>query len=297
VSGLEWQELASWVPTSDVTDLTYYRAGAQLVRYLIDKFGVPAVMQYYRSAPASTQPEEVDRELVAAFGESLADAWDGALQLSLPGGPCLTPFECSQPAIEVGESWSVEARCGVGYSYRTLELTEDTALVLAAPAARDRLGERDSLDMLLACDGLASAPTWTSVYPPRLATRLVPGRYALVLPRPEVDLTLEVAAFRMEASCEPALDASLILERGETLLAVPHSQDELFVALTGATTESADISAIGPAGARLCADCAEQACSELGAAPMPVKLVGAPVLVVDSADADAPFDLFSLQGL
>ncbi|HEY6078142.1 MAG TPA: hypothetical protein VIW29_05030, partial [Polyangiaceae bacterium] len=204
VSALDWRELAAWVPDGEARDLTFYRAGSQLVRYLIDTFGVEAVMAHYRSARSSATPAEVDEDFTSAFDQSLATAWQAALELELPGGPCLTPFECSHERLEVGESWQVEARCGVGYEYKTFELSQEEGVVLSAPEARDVLGERDSLGMLLACDGLAQAPTWTSFYPPRLATRLAAGRYALVLPRPQQSLSAQLSTFAAAPSCEAA---------------------------------------------------------------------------------------------
>jgi hypothetical protein len=296
VSALAWQDLAAWVPTGDVSDLTFYRAGTQLVRYLIDNFGVERFMQHYRAAPASTVPHEVDEDFAASFDESLEQAWKAALELELPGGPCLTPFECSQEPIELGESWQVKASCGVAYIYKTLQLSEASPLTLAAPGARDMRGERDSLDMLIACDGLWPVPTWTSVYPPRLATRLEAGKYALVLPVPEQSLRAELAAFGMASSCDAALQLPLVIE-GETTLAVPRGESTSYVALSAEATLAAELHDTGAASpTRVCRGCAlEPDCDELSNGPQALDPLAMPVLEVQAAEPDAAFTLISIR--
>jgi hypothetical protein len=296
VSALVWTDLAAWSPTGEATDLTYYRAGAQLVRYLIDEHGVEQVMRHYGSARASTAPEQVDADFVASFDESLSEAWAAALDLDLPGGPCLTPFECSHRPISLSETWRVEATCGVGYAYGTFELTEPTSLLLAAPAARDNRGERDSLDMLLACDGLTPAPIWTSFFPPRLATRLASGKYALVLPMPERSLQVELGAWSLELGCEAALAQPLTVS-DETTLAVPRSERTSYVALNAQQPLTAELQNAGAgSSARLCAGCSDtRECRELDSGPQRLDPGSMSLLEIESAGAAEAFTLVSIR--
>jgi hypothetical protein len=296
VSVLDWRELAAWVPDGGARDLTFYRAGAQLMRYLFDSFGVEAVLHHYRSARATTAADDVNSDFAATFDQSLKSAWQAALALDLPGGPCLTPFECSHDPLEVGENWQVEARCGIGYEYRTFELAREQGVVMSAPGARDVLGERDSLDMLMACDGLTAAPTWASFYPPRLATRLAAGRYVLVLPRPQESLKAQLSSFAAAPSCEAALEQPLVIGDAETVFAAAASAVATYVALSAEASLVVERQAAGTElRVRVCSGCSANAdCLELNSARQldPSQM---PVVRFDGASDASDFTLLGIR--
>jgi hypothetical protein len=302
VSALTWSDLASWVPSGKTSDLTYYRAGAQLVRYLVETFGVQQLMQHYRAARSSAVPAEVESDFSDSFGMSMADAWAAALELDLPGGPCLTPFECSHEPLALGNSWQVRGACGVGYASRTLELTVDTSLLLStAGGVPDHRGERDSSDMLVACDGKHAFPTWTmSREPPSLATRLEAGTYALILPLPaaEAAVTLTTTPAGLVADCSASADQTLPIADDTLQLAVPLSGETWYARLAADGNPSVEAFFIDQvrAPARLCASCdADSPCTDVTAETKETDIATMPVLEVNTESRREGFTLLTVQ--
>jgi hypothetical protein len=270
VSQLSWQDLATWQPNGSDADLTYYRAGTQLVRYLVEQNGVPAVMAYYAVASVSSDAGAVNAAFLQAFGQSFGDAWREALALDLPGGPCLTPFECSNDPLLVGDTWQAEPACGVHYRYRRLDLSSDAALLFTLNGAADHVGERDSLDLLLACDGRQPFPTWTSYSPVPIATRLSSGSYALVMPASDTQAELGISATGPTPTCDAALAAPVPLTGPVLIVAAPADGGTWFTGIQTDSTQSLQLSPQAPS-LQLCPDCtADSSCQQPGTAALAV---------------------------
>jgi hypothetical protein len=297
VSALSWTDLVSWQPSGADGDLTYYRAATQLVRYLIDRFGVEPVMSYYRRALFSSDPAIVEEDFSASFEQSLAQAWSDALEIDLPGGPCLTPFECSHELLALGENLRVDHTCGVGYRYRTLELAVPSSFVAEAQGVADWRFERDSHDMLIACDGLNGFPYWSSGSAGPLATRLASGSYALIVPMPADTLQVTLMPGGVTDSCEAVEAQAVPLPQGGLIVALPETGDTWHVGFTVMAPQMVDLygSGSGSGVKEVCSSCSDlNDCTALTGSLEPFSVSSEAVLKVPTEQRDGNYAIFNV---
>ncbi len=203
----------AFVPYSEL-DFSIYQPSAQLVRFLVQRYGIETVRQAYVLAEANDTAEEIEAAYVSAFGDEIYDAFDefeASPQCGLRAWECepslhptlelpvdiVSPEDCTRDPEWAGAAGDLNEHW---YPHRRflLEVDEEMQIVTYAEnarVARSTCGDvcPSYLDTPPGFDNVAATALSGAVYP----RTLVPGIHTFhVLP---LDPSLPFSA-RIEAA-------------------------------------------------------------------------------------------------
>ncbi len=292
LSTIDWQSLAQWAPASDRNG-DDYQLSAELVRTLLDRFGVQAVLAYYANAPATSNASAVNADFESAFKSGMADLLQQALAENRPDGACLHPYQCAQGPLADSASEALPESCGLTTRYRTLLLAETGFTSVSISAEKQRLPQA----FIRSCDGQASPRNDDGQYGRSavVAALLPSGRYFVGLPGAPVAFNLsrkDTPSAWLANDCASALAAPYAFGSQALNVDVPMDGSTYYIALS---TSSADVfvdtdRALPLALCRSCDD-DPATCQSVPVAPeaLSVNLQGSYVLKLQTSDAPGDF--------
>jgi hypothetical protein len=122
-------DLVAW-PSDLRTIAPHFVAATQLMRSLIDSYGLERTLALYEALNGAESEVEIDAVFHAMLnGVTLAGAWQVALSAEYPLMPCLTPFPCSQQRDFSAGPVSIGS-CGIDEDYVAFSLPEPTTLAV-----------------------------------------------------------------------------------------------------------------------------------------------------------------------
>jgi hypothetical protein len=268
--------LASWDAEVE-RDFAYYHGSTQLVRYLIETFGVGAVLDSYAKLHKVRDPTAVQAVVSSVFGDTFDGLWQKAGAMDLPGGPCLHPYQCATNPVEIGGSpFTVAHRCGVAREFAALDVPVSATLLVRKAGPFPFWFD--------SCDGKA-AHVSGAVYdhtPQITVGQFEAGRYSIGHPVPAApemaSIAIEIPSKRSISSvCQEA--AASPLEPGDAAVEIDLRRDgaTAYVALRFAAPTPLDLFFTSPGSANpvLCRTCGEttESCVPFASGFDPPKIV------------------------
>jgi hypothetical protein len=152
---LDWRQVLD--PPDDSTDwLSLYPLSGQLVSYLYSRFGPAAFIRFYADIGSLAGETAIADAFLAAFGETLDDAWAAATSTS---PLCLALWECSRPEVALdGAPHAATDVCGWNLVPRTLHMAAAGNIAATVRGAAANFG------LMPAC-GDAAAPGALPLWP------------------------------------------------------------------------------------------------------------------------------------
>lgn len=253
---ITWRSLAAWSIPSPLD----YAAAAQFARHLVETYGWPRILDFYRQAYRTSVPDRVNSQFSEAFGTTIGDAWQAAVEMDLPGGICLMPRECAAAALPLdGNPFSVGDRCGVTSEERSLTLEQHGAVAIQFVGR--------SLLWLSSCDGTVRTPPY-SVRAQKdlgvaLVTALPAGKYFVghgegAVTARHSTLTAVGGPAPLSQSCADALKAPVAFDPatvGEIHSWVPRSGGTWFLGISPTATRTFDVFAESDEKLSICESC------------------------------------------